>query len=289
MDDVVYDELDSPTRPDEQLTSPTIAAQPASAQSPPAQPLTLSNGHSTDSPFPAPSPADNSTSTDIAAAQASSSPSHDDRNGRSPDRSPPRRPASPSDARSKRPPSPTSSVPLNPPHAVDPSLLWFRLRNVHLSAVKADVLNFLRPLVPTAIYHYLGQSGRPTGEYYVTFPAGFSSADLVALDKRDMMGRVVEVHVSSQEEERYAFRRCTGDVAKRVQEDSQLVLLNGLPYHVRELLVERWFAAAGVQIVPGGLHMPVDSLGRPNGKCLVELPSTEEMESPTAHHLSHPP
>ena len=178
-----------------------------------------------------------------------------------------------------------ASVPLNNPDGLDDSsLLFLRLRKVSFSATAAEVLAHVHPLVPVTLYCHPGPYGRATGEWYMAFAAGTHVSDMMAVDARTLHDRHVEAYESSKAEERYAYRRSRREEGRKERADSEVIRLQGLPFYVRELAVERWLTAGGISVVEGGIHMLGDVNGRPNGTCLVEVPSEEDVEAALKLH-----
>ncbi|XP_012496564.1 PREDICTED: heterogeneous nuclear ribonucleoprotein F-like [Propithecus coquereli] len=159
-----------------------------------------------------------------------------------------------------------------------------KLRGLPWSCSVEDVQNFLRDCTirdETAGVHFIyTREGRQSGQAFVEF--GSEDDVKMALKKdRECMGhRYIEVFKSHRTEMEWVLKHSGPHGADGANDG--FVRLRGLPYGCTKEEIVQFFS--GLEIVPNGITLPVDSEGKITGEAFVQFASQELAEKALGKH-----
>ncbi|KAL8597448.1 hypothetical protein ACOMHN_050946 [Nucella lapillus] len=158
-----------------------------------------------------------------------------------------------------------------------------RLRGLPWSATPADVIKFFCESQiaggDRGVHLTYSHEGRASGEAFIEF---VSEMDLEkALEKHNshMGSRYVEVFRSKRSEMDWVVKRAGADHSKM---SDACLKLRGLPFGCSKEEIAQFFS--GMEIVPNGIMLPEDRLGRSTGEAFVQFASQEIAERALGKH-----
>ncbi|KAK7502353.1 hypothetical protein BaRGS_00006306 [Batillaria attramentaria] len=158
-----------------------------------------------------------------------------------------------------------------------------RLRGLPWSATIEDVFNFFEGCEinggENGIHLTLSREGRPSGEAFVEFASEEDVQQALKKNKEHLGQRYIEVFRSKKGEMDWVIKRAGMD-SNNMSE--AVVRLRGLPFGCSKEEIAQFFT--GFEIVPNGIMLPEDRLGRSTGEAFVQFASQEIAEKALGKH-----
>lgn len=149
---------------------------------------------------------------------------------------------------------------------------FVRLRGLPWEANDKTVREFFDEcnISDNGVFFLMNQSGRKTGEAFVTFEDADSVAKAVKKNKEYMGRRYVEVYEATLAEKQKAIFRTKKATESNAFVDPSvfIVRMRGLPYSATEEQIREFYEDVAI----GNVHLTFDHMGRPSGEAFVELP-----------------
>ncbi|KAK7113546.1 heterogeneous nuclear ribonucleoprotein F-like [Littorina saxatilis] len=158
-----------------------------------------------------------------------------------------------------------------------------RLRGLPWSATVDDVNKFFEGCEIaggiSGIHLTQSREGRPSGEAFVEF-ASEDDVQMALKKNREHLGsRYIEVFRSKKGEMNWVIKRAGMDGNNLAD---AVVKLRGLPFGCSKEEIAQFFT--GFEIVPNGIMLPEDRLGRSTGEAFVQFASQEIAEKALGKH-----
>lgn len=147
-----------------------------------------------------------------------------------------------------------------------------RIRGLPWSATDTEIINFLDNVNivggEQGIHRTFTREGRPSGEAYIEVCSEEDVENGLGKDHQTMGRRYIEVFKSSQKEMEYVLNRSGAD---RIEHDGGdgVVRLRGLPFQCSKEEIAQFFS--GLEIIPNGITIPTNSVGRSSGEAFVQF------------------
>jgi len=143
-----------------------------------------------------------------------------------------------------------------------------RLRGLPWSVGKEEVSGFLSGCNVTNIHFTYNRDGRPSGEAYVELETESDVSLALSKNQQHMGKRYIEVFRSKTSEMEFALSRDSVGGYGSMNEDA-VVRLRGLPFSCTHDDIIKFFQ--GMQIVPNGIALLADEMGRASGEAYVQF------------------
>ncbi|XP_052761660.1 heterogeneous nuclear ribonucleoprotein H3-like isoform X2 [Mya arenaria] len=157
-----------------------------------------------------------------------------------------------------------------------------RLRGLPWSATNDDIVSFFGPsvnIVPNGVHFTFSGEGRPSGESFVELQSP-SDVEAALTRHKDHMGqRYIEVFRSKQSEMDWVVKRSGRN---QPQSRDAVLRLRGLPFGCSKEEIMQFFS--GLEIVPNGIMLQEDRMGRATGEAYVQFASSDIAEKALLKH-----
>ncbi|XP_076458903.1 heterogeneous nuclear ribonucleoprotein F-like [Babylonia areolata] len=158
-----------------------------------------------------------------------------------------------------------------------------RLRGLPWSASPDDVLSFFNESQimggKAGIYLTQSKEGRPSGHAFVEFVSEDDLQRALKKNKEHLGNRYIEVFRCKKSEMDWVVKR--GGMDNNSLGDA-IVKLRGLPFGCSKEEIAQFFT--GLEIVPNGIMLPEDRLGRSTGEAFVQFASQAIAERALGKH-----
>ncbi|XP_076458901.1 heterogeneous nuclear ribonucleoprotein F-like [Babylonia areolata] len=159
-----------------------------------------------------------------------------------------------------------------------------RLRGLPWSTTTDDVANFFEGCAIVGdkggIHLTQTREGRSTGEAFVEFVSEDDVAKALEKNNQHLGSRYIEVFRSKKSEMDWVVKRSGGSEQTNVGD--ACVKLRGLPFGCSKEEIAQFFT--GLEIVPNGIMLPEDRLGRSTGEAFVQFASQAIAERAMGKH-----
>lgn len=145
-----------------------------------------------------------------------------------------------------------------------------RLRGLPWSVGKEEVANFLSGCDVVDIHFTYNRDGRPSGEAYIELASDQDVSMALSKNQQHMGKRYIEVFKSNRSEMDFVVQK-DGSGGQNVSSGDGVVRLRGLPFACTHDDIVNFFK--GMQIVPNGIALLADDMGRASGEAYVQFAS----------------
>nr|XP_012613742.1 heterogeneous nuclear ribonucleoprotein F-like isoform X2 [Microcebus murinus] len=159
-----------------------------------------------------------------------------------------------------------------------------KLRGLPWSCSVEDVQNFLCDCTirngAAGVHFIYTREGRQSGEAFVEFGSEDDVKTALKKDRESMGHRYIEVFKSHRTEMEWVLKHSGPNSADSANDG--FVRLRGLPFGCTKEEIVQFFS--GLEIVPNGITLPVDSEGKITGEAFVQFASQELAEKALGKH-----
>ncbi|EEB11687.1 Heterogeneous nuclear ribonucleoprotein F, putative [Pediculus humanus corporis] len=159
-----------------------------------------------------------------------------------------------------------------------------KMRGLPWSTTDEEILKFFNNCKvkngKEGVHIIMTREGRPSGEAYVEMETDQDIEEALKKD-RDYMGtRYMEVFKSKRSEMDWVIKRSGSNLETAL--DDGCVRLRGLPFGCSKEEIAQFFT--GLEIVPNGITLPMDSRGRSTGEAYVQFKNKDIAEKALLKH-----
>ncbi|KAK6629710.1 hypothetical protein RUM43_003528 [Polyplax serrata] len=159
-----------------------------------------------------------------------------------------------------------------------------KMRGLPWSTTDEEILKFFNNCKvkndKEGVHIIMTREGRPSGEAYVEMETDEDIEEALKKDREYMGSRYMEVFKSKRSEMEWVIKRSGSNLETAL--DDGCVRLRGLPFGCSKEEIAQFFT--GLEIVPNGITLPMDSRGRSTGEAYVQFKNKDIAEKALLKH-----